>query len=134
MGEEKQLKPLQFIPFYLLWIVSGALSVLDWLVLRAATTAVAAAIAESVPIEVQIERHWFLRWPVAAIDKFALACFGIVAMVFVMSLDYLYRDALIKGKIKRRFAAVTAVQVGILGLSLLAQSIATALMRRAAGT
>ena len=98
---EKKLKPLQFIPFYLLWLISGALCVLDWLVSRTAVTAVASAIAASVPREVQIKRQWFLRWPVAALDKFVLAIFGIVAMLVVMALDYVYRDGLIKGKIKK---------------------------------
>ena len=124
MGEQK-LKPIQFIPFYLLWGASGALCVVDWLVSRAAVTAVASAIAESIPKEVQIERQWFLRWPVAALDKFALVILGIVAMLVVMALDYVYRDGLIKGTIKKRFLTVTAIQVGILLLSALAIGISS---------
>jgi hypothetical protein len=122
---EKKLKPIQFIPFYLLWGVSGLVCVLDWLVSRAAVTAVASAIAASIPKEVQIERQWFLRWPVAALDKFALVILGIVAMLVVMALDYVYRDGLIKGTIKKRFATVTAIQVGILLLSALAIGISS---------
>ena len=122
---EKKLRPLQFIPFYLLWGVSGALCVLDWLVARTAIAAVLSAIAASVPIEKQIERQWFVRWPVAALDKFALVILGIVAMLVVMALDYVYRDGLIKGTIKKRFATVTAIQVGILLLSALAIGISS---------
>jgi len=116
---EKQLKPVQLVTFYLLWAVSGAVCVLDWLVARAAVTAVASAIASSIPKEVQIKRQWFLRWPVAAIDKFALAILGIVAVLVVMALDYVYREAIIKGTIKKRFATVTAIQAGILLLAAL---------------
>ena len=122
---EKQLKPAQFVPFYLLWITSGLLCVLDWLISRAAVTAVATAIAASVPMEVQVERQWFLRWPVSALDQLAMVILGIAAMVVVMALDYVYRDGLIKGTIKRRFATVTAIQVGILLLSGLAIGISS---------
>jgi hypothetical protein len=122
---EKKLKPTQFIPFYLLWAISGLVCVLDWLISRAAVTAVASAIAASIPKEAQIERQWFARWPVAALDKFALVILGIIAMLVVMALDYVYRDGLIKGTIKKRFVTVTAIQVGILLLSALAIGISS---------
>ena len=127
--DEQKMKPVQFIPFYLLWILSSVLSVLDWFALRAATTAVAAAIAAAVPQEKQIEMQWNLAYPVAALDKFAMVIFGIAAMVSVMSFDYLYRDAIVKGRTKRRFVTVTAIQVGLLALSLAAQAIASAVIR-----
>jgi hypothetical protein len=122
---EQKLKPAQFISFYLLWGVSSLLCVLDWLVARAAVTAVVSAVAASIPKEVQIERQWFLRWPVAALDKFALVILGIAAMLVVMALDYVYRDGLIKGTIKKRFLRVTAIQAGILLLSALAIGISS---------
>ena len=120
MSEEKQLKPIQFIPFYLLWGFSGALCVLDWLVARTAITSVASAIADTIPMEKQIERQWFVRWPVAALDKVVLVILGITAMVVFMGLNYVYQKALIEGTIKKRFATVTGIQAGILALSALA--------------
>jgi hypothetical protein len=117
---EKQLKPVQLIQFYLLWVVSSAISVVDWLTLRSALSATAAVIAESVPMEAQSERQWYLRWTVSAVDKFALAVLGIAAMVSIISLDYIYRDAIGKGVIQRRFGTVTAVQASLLILSAIA--------------
>ncbi len=117
---EKKLRPVQFIPFYLLWGISGALCVLDWLVARTAITTVVSAIAASIPIEKQIERQWFVRWPVAALDKFVLVILGIAAMLVIMGLDYVYQNAMIKGTIKKKFATVTGIQAGILALSALA--------------
>ena len=73
----------------------------------------------------QIERQWFVRWPAAAVGKFALAILGIAAMLVVMALDYVYRDGIIKGTIKKRFVTVTAIQVGILLLSALAIGISS---------
>ena len=43
---EKRLKKQQIAPFVLMWIASGMLSVADWLVLRAAVSAVAAGTQE----------------------------------------------------------------------------------------
>ncbi len=107
---EKHLRPLQFIPFYLLWIISAVVSVIDWLVLRAGVTAVAAVLANAVPMDWQIENNWFVRWIVPAVDNVGLIVFGIIAMVSIMAFDYLYRSALIKGTIKKRFIKVTAIQ------------------------
>ena len=114
---EKKLRTGQLPVFYLLWIVSAILSILDWFALRSAVTAVAVAIAASIPMEVQIERQWYVRWPAAAVDKFAMACFGILAMLAIMSLEWIYRTGFIKGTIKKRFAIVAAIQVGLLVLS-----------------
>jgi len=120
MSEEKQLKPIQYIPFYLLWGVSGALCVLDWLLARTAITSVVSAIANTIPMEKQIERQWFVRWPVAALDKLVVVILGIAAMVVFMALNYVYQKALIEGTMKKRFAIVTGIQAGILALSALA--------------
>lgn len=113
---EKKLKPAQYAPFILLWIVSAALSLADWFVLRRALVAVAAAIAQAVPVERQIERQWFLRWPVAALDKFALVICGILAMISIMAFEWIYRDGFIKGTIRKRVAIVMGIQVGLLVL------------------
>jgi hypothetical protein len=40
---EKTLNPMQFVSFSALWMISGALSVLDWLTLRSAITGIAIA-------------------------------------------------------------------------------------------
>lgn len=126
---EPKLKPRQFLPFYGLWLISAALSIADWLLLRAALTAIAAAIADSVPIEKQISGHWYLRWMVEAVDKFAWLILGIIAVLSVMSFEFIYRTGLIKGKIKKRFATVTGIQVGLLFLSQVAIWIAASAVR-----
>jgi len=108
------MKPLQFVPFYLLWIISSALSILDWMVLRAGIVAIADAIERAVPMEVQIERQWYLRWVVRAADPCSLAFFSIFALASIISFDYMYRTAIEKGTIKKRFGLVTSIQAGIL--------------------
>jgi hypothetical protein len=108
------MKPLQYAPFYLLWITSSVLSVVDWLALRGATIALADAIDRAVPIETQIERQWYLRWAARAADPCSLAFFSVFAFLSIIAFDYLYRTALEKGVIRKRFIQVTAIQVGIL--------------------
>lgn len=110
------MRPVQFIPFYLLWIISSALSVLDWMALRGATVALADLIERLVPIERQIESGWYLRWVVRAANPCSLAFFSIFAVVSILGFDYLYRNAIEKGTIKKRFTVVTGIQVGILVL------------------
>lgn len=122
---EERLEKQQIASFVLMWIVSGILSVADWLVLRAAVSAVAAAIAGSVSIEAQIRRNWFLRWPAAALDKFALACFGILAVLSIMSFEWIYRSALLHGRGRKRFLTVAGIQVGLLVASAIAIGIAS---------
>jgi hypothetical protein len=126
---EKRLEKQQIAPFVLMWIVSGMLSVADWLVLRAAVSAVAAAIAGSISIETQIRRNWFLRWPAAAVDKFALVCFGILAVLSIMSFEWVYRSALLRGKGRKRFLTVAGIQVGLLVASVIAIGIASWVIR-----
>ena len=108
------MKPVQFIPFYLLWIISSALSILDWFGLRAATVAIADWIERAVPIERQIESGWYLRWMVRAADPCSLALFSIFSLASIIVFDYLYHSAIEQGTIKKRFGLVTAIQVGIL--------------------
>ena len=110
------MKPVQFIPFYLLWIISSALSVVDWIALRGATVALADLIERLVPVERQIESGWYLRWMVRAANPCSLAFFSIFAVISILGFDYLYRSAIEKGTIKKRFALVTGIQVGILVL------------------
>jgi hypothetical protein len=120
---EKDLRPLQFIPFYLLWIVSGALTIITGLVARQAITAVTAALGEAVPMEWQIEREWFTRWIVRAVDPFAIAILSVLAFSTIIALDYLYRNAILKKTVKKTFGIVTAVQLGILIVSIIAITI-----------
>jgi hypothetical protein len=91
------MRPIQFVPFYLLWIVSSALSVLDWFLLRSALTAVASAIANAIPMEVQIRRQWYARWVVRAVDPCATAVLSVLLLVSIILFDYLYRAAIAKG-------------------------------------
>jgi hypothetical protein len=108
------MKPLQYVPFYVLWIISSALSVLDWFLLRAATVAITDAIQRAVPMEVQIERGWYLRWMVRAANPCSLVFFSIFAFASIVAFDHIYRTAIEKGTIKKRFGLVTSIQAGIL--------------------
>ena len=114
---EKTLNPIQFVSFSVLWMISGALSVLDWLTLRSAITDVAVVIANAVPIESQIRNQWHLQWTVPAVDKFALVILGLCAFLSICILDYYYRAGMLKGAIKKRFGLATTIQVGILLIS-----------------
>ena len=125
---DKKLKPIQYLYFYVLWFVSGVLNIADWFALRAAISALAATIAQSVSMEWQIERQWFLRWPASAVDKVALVVLGIAAIVTWFWFDYYYRDALVEGRIKRRFGLVTAIQIGLLVVSLVVLGIVSLLV------
>jgi hypothetical protein len=120
----KRLKPRQIPLLIGLWIVSSILSLLDWIVLRAAVASVAAVIAGSVPIEQQIERQWYLRWTVRAVDPCNVAILTTLAFLSIIGFDQLYRDAIWKKKIRKTFTIVTAIQVGILIVSWLAMTIA----------
>jgi hypothetical protein len=122
------MRPIQFVPFYLLWIVSSALSVLDWFLLRSALTAVASAIANAIPMEVQIRRQWYARWVVRAVDPCATAVLSVLLLVSIILFDYLYRAAIEKGTIKKRFSTVTGIQVGILIVSAIAVAISSAVV------
>jgi hypothetical protein len=122
------MRPIQFVPFYLLWIVSSALSVLDWFLLRSALTAVASAIANAIPMEVQIRRQWYARWVVRAVDPCATAVLSVLLLVSIILFDYLYRAAIAKGTIKKRFGLVTGIQAGILIVSAIAVAISSAMV------
>ena len=126
--DERRLEPRQTALFYALWIVSVALSLLDWVALRAASTAVVATIADAIPIEYQIERQWYARWMVRAVDPCAIAILTLLAFVSIVTFDFLYRDAIWKGTIKKTFAIVTAVQVGIAAVCWLAVTISSRLV------
>jgi hypothetical protein len=118
--DERRLEPRQIALFYALWLLSIALSLLDWFALRAAITAVVATIANAIPIEYQIEHQWYARWTVRAADPCAVATLTVLAFASIIALDFVYRDAIWKGTIKKRFGVVTAVQVGIAAVCWLA--------------
>jgi sterol desaturase/sphingolipid hydroxylase (fatty acid hydroxylase superfamily) len=114
------MKPLQSVSFYLLWIVSSALTVLDWIILRSGITGAAAVLAKAIPMEWQIKHQWYARWAVRAVDPCAVAILTILGVVSIMGFDYLYHDAIEEGKIKKRFGTVTAIQAGLLIASTIA--------------
>ena len=110
--------------YYVLWFVSSAVSLADWVALRAMVSSVAAAIGGRVPMEFQFEHQWYVRWTVAAVDPCFVAVLTVLALITIIGLDYLYHDAVAKGTIKKRFGIVTAIQVGILIVSYIAVLIA----------
>jgi len=73
-------------------------------------------IADTVPVEEQAERGWFLNRTIPAVDKFALAILGFAALALVLAFEYIYRAALAKGVLWKRFGVITAIQVGILAV------------------
>gem|GEM_PF-4552283 len=127
--EEKKLKPTQLGLFYLLWITSIVLTVLDVLLVRAGITALAAPLLDRVPWEYQIKHLWFARFSLKAIDSWFLALGGLVALACIILLDYRYRTAILNGQIAQTFGFITAVQVGILLLGLLMNTIGIALLQ-----
>ena len=102
----------RILPF-LTWIISSILTVIDVAVLRTTIVTIADAINRAIPIEDQVQRGWLLRWPVSAIDQFAILILGAVALGLVISFDFIYRTALQKGTLKHRFALVTTVQIAV---------------------
>ncbi|MBN1936368.1 MAG: hypothetical protein JW934_17010 [Anaerolineae bacterium] len=128
MSEEKKLKPVQLGLFYLLWLTSAVLIVLDVLFLRAGITALAASLLDRVSWEYQVEHLWYARFSLTAIDAWFLALAGLAAFLCIIGLDYLYRAAILKEKITKTFGTVTAIQVGVLVLSLIMSAIGSALV------
>ena len=126
--DERRLEPRQTALFYILWIVSVALSLLDWVALRATITAVAAAIVNAIPIEYQIEHQWYARWTVRATDPCTVAILTVLAFASIIIFDFMYRDAIWKGTIKRTFGIATAIQVGIAALCWLAVTVSSRLV------
>ena len=86
----KTLNPVQFVSFSLLWMISGALSVLDWLALRSAITD---------------------RRSVCAGD------FGPLCVFEHLRPGLLLSSRVAQGRDQKRFALATAIQVGILAIS-----------------
>jgi hypothetical protein len=126
--DERRLEPRQIALFYGLWILSGALSLLDWVALRAAISALVTTIANAIPIEYQIEHQWYARWTVRAADPCAIAILTVLAFASIIALDFMYRDAIWKGTIKKRFGIVTAVQMGIAAVCWLAVTVSSRLV------
>ena len=122
--DEKRLKPRQVPLLVGLWIASSLLSVLDWVALRAAITAIAAVTVGSVPIEWQIEHQWYLRWTVRALDPCNVAILTTLAFLSVIGFHTLYREAIWRRRIRKTFITVTAIQAGIVLVGWLAQTIA----------
>jgi hypothetical protein len=125
---EKRLQPRQLLSYWGMWIGSSILSLADWWTLRLALTSLASWIAVAVPMDVQIERQWYLRWVTAASRPFAWVCFGILAILSIIGFEALYRDGLIRGKARRRFAVVTSIQVGLLVVSLVVDQVVARLV------
>jgi hypothetical protein len=107
------MKPLTSVLPYLAWIVSGILTVLDWMALRELVVAIAVKIAKTVPMEKQIERGWFLHSIIPVVDRSAVLVLGVIGLALVLSFDYIYRTGLAKGVLRKRFGLITAIQVGV---------------------
>jgi len=112
---------------YLAWLVSAALTLFCWAILRTTTVAIADAIKRSVAARTAPETGRILRWSVAAVDSFAIFAFGIVALGLVLAFDYIYRKANQEGRLWRTFGLVTGIQAGLLMVCSLALAVLRAL-------
>jgi hypothetical protein len=99
---------------YLAWLVSAALTVLCWAILRTTATALADAVRRSIVPRAAPEAARRLRWSVAAVDNFSIFCFGIAGLGLVLAFEYIYRKANQRGRLWRTFGLVTGIQAGLL--------------------
>jgi len=114
------MKHLAFIFPFVAWIVSGILTVLDWVAVRELVVAITVRATETVPFEQQVESGFLLRWIIPAIDRFAILGCGVIGLALVIAFDYVYRRAQAQGVLLKRFARITAVQVVVYVLCKLA--------------
>jgi len=103
---ETMRKIWQFGGLYLLWLMSAALGVADLFVARTLLRAVAVALGAD-------------QWSLPAIEKFGFLALGILWLALVYVCEALYqKDAAVSmGRLVRRFAWVTGIEVGFLVLA-----------------
>jgi len=96
----------RFGGLYLLWLISAALGVADLFVARTVLRAVAFALGAD-------------QWSLPAIEKFGLLALGLLWLALVYVCEDLYQkaDAVGMGRLVRRFAWVTGIEVGFLILA-----------------
>lgn len=96
----------QFGGLYLLWLMSAALGVADLFVARTLLRAMAVALGAD-------------QWSLPAIEKFAFLALGLLWLALVYVCEAVYqRDAAVgMGRLVRRFAWVTGIEVGFLILA-----------------
>jgi hypothetical protein len=99
---------------YLAWLISAALTILCWAILRTTTIAVADAVRRSVSARAVPEVGRRLRWSVAAVDNFAIFGYGIVGLGLVLAFEYIYRKAHQRGRLWRTFGLATGIQAALL--------------------
>ena len=99
-------KMWRFGGFYLLWLVSAGLGVVDTLVAWTVVQAVAIKLGAN-------------RWSLPAVRNFSIVALGILWLVLVYVCEARYRkDAAVgMGRLARRFAWVTGIEVGFLALA-----------------
>jgi hypothetical protein len=95
--------------FYILWLFSAGLGMVDILVAWTVLQAVAVKLGAS-------------RWSLPAVRNFSIVALGILWLVIIYLCEARYRkDAAVgMGRLARRFAWVTGVEVGFLVLANLA--------------
>ena len=99
---------------YLAWLVSSALTVLCWAVLRTTTMAAAGAARRALAESADPETARRLRWAVAAVDPFTVFGLGLLGLGLVLAFEYIYRKAHRQGRLWRTFGLVTGIQAGLL--------------------
>ncbi|MBN1249675.1 MAG: hypothetical protein JXC32_18575 [Anaerolineae bacterium] len=116
-GLSGQPRALQQALALVLWLVSSALTVVIIAALRRFLLRAAIALSERTgglhgtgPVD---------HWTVEAVDQFGVLVLGAAGLVFVLVSEPLYRHGLQRGRLWQRFGIVTAVQLGLLLLSLL---------------
>ena len=104
---------------YLAWIISFALTILDWMALRNLVRAIVTTILVTMPTEQRVEKRLFPQLIIPAADQLATLVFGVIALILVVALEYVYRTAAAKGMLKKRFGLVTALQMGVFAVCLI---------------
>ena len=97
---------------FLAWIFSAILTILDWIAVRDLIVDLAIRATEIVPFEEQVLSGFLHKWVIPAVDGFGVLLCGIVAFGLVLAFEPIYRKAQEKGELVRRFARITAAQVG----------------------
>ncbi len=98
---------------YLAWIVSFALTLFDWMALRNLVRAIVTTVLVTMPTEQRVEKLLFPQLIIPAVDQIATLVFGVIALILVVVLEYVYRSAAAKGMLKKRFGLVTTLQAGV---------------------
>ncbi len=109
-------RSFSYVLAYLLWIVSTGLGILDLYYAREAyllALAVAAFKRSDRPPAELFDQALRAR----AADQWSLLAMGMLTIILIVYLEYLYRTSVPSGRMWIRFTLVTAIEIGVLFLA-----------------